>query len=154
MCTHADSLDAFSHKLETSSKSASTVSAEALLSPPSLSAWQQNSAPKTPPRLVSDQLLNIYFQEWAPFYPVVHRPTILKLYDQFTTNPDAIENDKYAPVQLNLIFGVAAISSTVCSSLVSLLEWTVTNTTTIVPCSARSRLFRTQVDFETRCAFS
>ncbi|KAL1960453.1 hypothetical protein VTO42DRAFT_7752 [Malbranchea cinnamomea] len=106
-------IDAFSHKLETSGKSSSTISIEKLLSPPSLSAWErQDAAPKTPPRLVSDQLLNIYLQEWAPFYPVVHRPTILKLYDQYTTNPDSIERDNYASAHLNLIFGIAAVSST------------------------------------------
>ncbi|KMU92103.1 FacB [Coccidioides immitis H538.4] len=65
-----------------------------------------------PPRLVSDQLLNIFFQEWAPLYPVVHRPDILKTYSRYTSNPQSIENDKYALTQLNLIFGIAVVSST------------------------------------------
>jgi hypothetical protein len=69
--------------------------------------------PKTPPRLVSDQLINIFFQEWAPLYPVVHRPTILKLYSHYTTSPEMFQDDKYALALLNLIFGIAAISSTV-----------------------------------------
>lgn len=112
--------DAFFSKLEKSGRSPAAVSVDALLSPPSLSAWKrQDAAPKTPPRLVSDQLLNIFFQEWAPLYPVVHRPAILKLYGRYTTNPDSIEDDKYALAQLNLIFGIAAISSTVCSGTAS-----------------------------------
>ncbi|KAK2746472.1 hypothetical protein FQN57_003098 [Myotisia sp. PD_48] len=106
-------IDSFSSKLEKSGRSASAVSTDALLSPPSLSAWRrQDATPKTPPRLVSDQLLNIFFQEWAPFYPIVHRPAILKVYGRYTINPDSIEDDKYALTQLNLIFGIAAISST------------------------------------------
>ncbi|PGH13967.1 hypothetical protein AJ80_06107 [Polytolypa hystricis UAMH7299] len=107
-------IDAFTHKLENSGKSSSTFSTEALLSPPSVPVWRrQDTVPsKTPPRLVSDQLINIFFQEWAPLYPVVHRPTILKLYGHYTTNPEAFQDDKYALAQLNLIFGIAAISST------------------------------------------
>jgi hypothetical protein len=114
------SLDAFAHKLESSGRSSAAVSTDALLSPPSPSVWQQLQAPtpKTPPRLVSDQLLNIYFQEWAPLYPVVHRPAILKLYSRYTAGTDGIEEDEYALSQLNLIFGIAAISSAVGGILV------------------------------------
>ncbi|KAK2741827.1 hypothetical protein FQN55_008114 [Onygenales sp. PD_40] len=106
-------IDAFANKLENSGRSSSSFSTDALLSPPSLPVWRrQDTAPKTPPRLVSDQLINIFFQEWAPLYPVVHRPTILKIYGQYTNNPNAFEDDKYYLAQLNLIFGIAAISST------------------------------------------
>lgn len=106
--------DAFAHKLESVGKSSATISADALLTPPQSSVvWQPDSTPKTPPRLVSDQLLNIFFQEWAPLYPVVHRPAILKLYSRYTSNPESIEDDRYGLAQLNLIFGIAAISSTV-----------------------------------------
>jgi hypothetical protein len=72
---------------------------------------------------VSDQLLNIYFQEWAPLYPVVHRPAILKLYSRYTASPDGIEEDKYALAQLNLIFGIAAISSAVGGVLVPMNDY-------------------------------
>ncbi|KAI2412513.1 DNA-binding transcription factor cat8 [Ophidiomyces ophidiicola] len=66
-----------------------------------------------PPRLVCDQLLNIFFQEWAPLYPVIHRPTVLKAYTRCATATDPLEHvDPHLLAQLNLIFGIAAISST------------------------------------------
>lgn len=65
-----------------------------------------------PPRLVSDQMVNIFFQEWAPLFPVLHRPTFLKLYEDYTANPESIE-DKHSTAQLNLVFGIAALSAEV-----------------------------------------
>ncbi|KAH7068067.1 fungal-specific transcription factor domain-containing protein [Paraphoma chrysanthemicola] len=65
---------------------------------------------KAPPRLVSDQMINIFFQEWAPLFPVLHRPTFLALYEQYVTNPDVMV-DKKPIAQLNLVFGIAALSS-------------------------------------------
>ncbi|OJD15912.1 hypothetical protein AJ78_03892 [Emergomyces pasteurianus Ep9510] len=107
-------IDAFSNKLEMSGRSASGFSTDVLLPPPSPPIWRhQDVAPKSPPRLVSDQLINIFFQEWAPLYPVIHRPTLLKIYGQYTNNPTAFEDDKYYLAQLNLIFGISAISCTV-----------------------------------------
>ncbi|EDN08508.1 acetate regulatory DNA binding protein FacB [Histoplasma capsulatum] len=106
-------IDAFANKLERSGKSAAGISAEQLLGPPSLPIWaHQDVPPRSPPRLVSDQLINIFFQEWAPLYPVIHRPTLLKIYGQYTNNPAAFEGDPYYLAQLNLIFGISAISST------------------------------------------
>ncbi|KKZ62770.1 hypothetical protein EMCG_02880 [[Emmonsia] crescens] len=106
-------IDAFASKLEMSGRAISGFSTDALLAPPSLPIWRHHdAAPKSPPRLVSDQLINIFFQEWAPLYPVIHRPTILKIYGQYTNDPAAFEDDKYCLAQLNLIFGISAISST------------------------------------------
>lgn len=65
-----------------------------------------------PPRLVSDQMVNIFFQEWAPLFPVLHRPTFLKLYEDYTANPEKVE-DKQAIAQLYLVFGIAALSAEV-----------------------------------------
>lgn len=62
---------------------------------------------------MSDQLINIFFQEWAPLYPVVHRPTILKAYEQYLNNTETLKNDVHAMAQLNLIFAIAALSSNV-----------------------------------------
>ncbi|EFW21027.1 hypothetical protein D8B26_002706 [Coccidioides posadasii str. Silveira] len=105
-------LDAFASKLERSGQSSAHISLDATIPPP-LHTWPlQDSRLKMPPRLVSDQLLNIFFQEWAPLYPVVHRPDILRTYSRYTSNPQSIENDKYALTQLNLIFGIAVVSST------------------------------------------
>lgn len=88
---------------------------------------------KTPPRLVSDQLINIFFQEWAPLYPVVHRPTILKAYGEYLNNSDSLKLDVHVMAQLNLIFGIAALSSRVShcrppsGKAKMLMDWTVAN---------------------------
>ncbi|KAL1655464.1 DNA-binding transcription factor cat8 [Didymella pomorum] len=65
---------------------------------------------KAPPRLVSDQMINIFFQEWAPLFPVLHRPTFLGLYEQYVSNPEEL-TDKKSIAKLNLCFGIAALSS-------------------------------------------
>ncbi|KAF1945892.1 transcriptional activator protein-like protein acu-15 [Clathrospora elynae] len=65
---------------------------------------------KPPPRLVSDQMINIFFQEWAPLFPILHRPTFLTLYEQYVSSPEMM-NDKKSIAQLNLVFGIAALSS-------------------------------------------
>ncbi|KAF2748888.1 transcriptional activator protein-like protein acu-15 [Sporormia fimetaria CBS 119925] len=65
---------------------------------------------KAPPRLVSDQMINIFFQEWAPLFPVLHRPTFLALYEQYVASPDSMA-DKKSIAKLNLVFGIAALSS-------------------------------------------
>ncbi|KAI2480830.1 C6 transcription factor FacB [Pyrenophora tritici-repentis] len=65
---------------------------------------------KAPPRLISDQMINIFFQEWAPLFPVLHRPAFLILYEQYVASPDTM-SDKKAIAQLNLVFGIAALSS-------------------------------------------
>lgn len=55
-------------------------------------------------------MINIFFQEWAPLYPVVHRPTILKAYEQYLST-DSLQGGKHDLAQLNLIFGTAALTS-------------------------------------------
>ena len=67
---------------------------------------------KAPPRLVSDQMINIFLQEWSPLFPVFHRPTFLKLYEDYVANPEGL-NDSHAIAQLNLVFGIAALSAEV-----------------------------------------
>lgn len=73
-----------------------------------------NQALKIPSRFLTDQLINIFFQEWAPMYPVVHRSAILKAYELFLNNAESLEKDVAALAQLNLIFGIAALSSDAC----------------------------------------
>ncbi|KAJ9268749.1 transcriptional regulator family: Fungal Specific TF [Paecilomyces variotii] len=105
-------VDVFTSKLEENGQSASSFSTQELTSsPPMISYPVLDQTIKTPPRLVSDQLINIFFQEWAPLYPVVHRPTILKTYDHYLTDADSLSSNKYAAAQLNLIFGIAALSA-------------------------------------------
>jgi hypothetical protein len=64
-------------------------------------------------------MINIFFQEWAPLFPVLHRPTFLALYDQYVTSPDTVA-DKKSIAQLNLVFGIAALSSDVRILIISL----------------------------------
>ncbi|KAI4728970.1 hypothetical protein E4T49_03201 [Aureobasidium sp. EXF-10728] len=65
---------------------------------------------KAPARLESDQLIGVFFQEWAPLFPILHRPTFLELYQSYMSAPEnVIDNCSHA--QLNLVFGIAALSS-------------------------------------------
>jgi hypothetical protein len=57
-------------------------------------------------------MINIFFQEWAPLFPVLHRPTFLALYEQYVSSPDTMV-EKKSITQLNLVFGIAALSSDV-----------------------------------------
>ncbi|KAJ5588406.1 hypothetical protein N7537_011084 [Penicillium hordei] len=104
--------DVFTNKLVSEGKSATKVPTGALTALPTLVVQGVPNQPvKTPPRLVSDQLINIFFQEWAPLYPVVHRPTILKAYEQYLNNYETLQRNPHVMAQLNLIFGIAALSS-------------------------------------------
>jgi hypothetical protein len=65
---------------------------------------------RVPPRLFSDRCVNIYFQEWAPLFPVIHKPTFLRVYEEFVADPEKVKsNHKLA--QLYLVFGIAALST-------------------------------------------
>ncbi|THW68624.1 hypothetical protein D6D25_01297 [Aureobasidium pullulans] len=65
---------------------------------------------KAPARLESDQLIGIFFQEWAPLFPILHRPSFLELYQSYMSAPEKII-DNCSHAQLNLVFGIAALSS-------------------------------------------
>lgn len=54
-------------------------------------------------------MVNIFFQEWAPLFPILHRPTFLTLYEEYTASPESV-TDKTSLALLNLVFGLAAIS--------------------------------------------
>ncbi len=69
-------------------------------------------ASRVPSRMVSDQMINIFFQEWAPLFPVVHRPTVLKVYADYVSEPESVKNNHSLAI-LNLIFGIAALSAEV-----------------------------------------
>ncbi|MCJ1285635.1 hypothetical protein MMC26_004976 [Xylographa opegraphella] len=119
-------VDAFKSKLQESGKANSTFDSKAFFKPNSrlmlttpLTATQSDSGSvkhvgsegsKVPPRLLSDQMINVFFQEWAPLFPVLHRPTFLKLYGEYVANPASIK-DPHSIAQLHLVFGIAALSS-------------------------------------------
>lgn len=54
-------------------------------------------------------MVNTFFQEWAPLFPAVHRPTLLKLYQQYIADPTSIEDTRDI-AQLNLIFCIGAVA--------------------------------------------
>jgi len=65
---------------------------------------------RIPPRLFSDRCVNVYFQEWAPLFPVLHKPTFLHVYEEFVADPEKVKsNHKLA--QLYLVFNIAGLSS-------------------------------------------
>lgn len=106
-------VDAFKRRIQESGKSLAGFNTEAFLNIqpnssrkvlPSLSTLG-----KAPPRLFSDRCVNVFFQEWAPLFPVLHKPTFLRLYEEYMANPEQVKsNHKLA--QLHLVFTIAALS--------------------------------------------
>ena len=78
-------------------------------STPSADHQAKHKPPRAPPRLLSDQLINIFFQEWAPLFPILHRPTFLNIYTNYVADPEGCE-DQHSIAQLNLLFCIAAQS--------------------------------------------
>ena len=56
---------------------------------------------------------DLFFQEWQPLLPILHRPTFLKIYEQYLAGPEAgnWQNNKQSIAQLFLIFEISALSS-------------------------------------------
>jgi len=64
---------------------------------------------RVPPRLFSDRCVNVYFQEWSPLFPVLHKPNFLRVYEEFSADPDKVKNH-HKLAQLYLVFCIAALS--------------------------------------------
>ncbi|KAF2015057.1 transcriptional activator protein-like protein acu-15 [Aaosphaeria arxii CBS 175.79] len=107
-------VEAFKQRAQETGRSCSDVNSGVFFGAGSKSSVTQSPkraiSYKAPPRLVSDQMVNIFFQEWAPVFPVLHRPTFLTLYEEYVASPDSL-TDKKSIAQLNLVFGIAALSS-------------------------------------------
>jgi hypothetical protein len=109
-------IEAFKHKVQESGRSTADIDTDHLLATSFKKGTDSPARPsspvvwKAPPRLISDQLVNIFFQEWAPLFPVLHRPTFLTLYEKYVANSEAV-TDITAIAQLNLVFGIAALSN-------------------------------------------
>ena len=108
-------IEAFKHKSREKGRGVDDIDTDRLLqgSIKKLDTSADAEAPvvfKAPPRALSDQLINIFFQEWAPLFPILHRPTFLGLYEKYVADTDSV-TDKAEIAQLNLVFGIAALSS-------------------------------------------
>lgn len=64
---------------------------------------------RVPPRLFSDRCVNVFFQEWAPLFPVLHKPTFLVIYEEFAADPEKVKSH-HKLAQLYLVFSIAALS--------------------------------------------
>lgn len=111
--------DALEIKVRESGKAVSNLKAElffmATKAPTtSRGTLQSITTTKAPPRLVSDQLVNIFFQEWAPLFPILHRPTFLTTYADYLARPDRVEGQQSIAL-LHLVFSIAAVSAEVMS---------------------------------------
>ncbi|KAL2037437.1 hypothetical protein N7G274_009922 [Stereocaulon virgatum] len=107
-------VDTFKAKAQESGKPCSEFKTSVFFTPrkkdASITRRSLSAASKVPSRMVSDHMVNIFFQEWAPLFPILHKPTALKVYTDYVTDPSSVK-DKHSIAQLNLIFGIAALSA-------------------------------------------
>lgn len=106
-------VETFKRKLQERGSSCSDFNTEAFLHTQGCHPLVAQETPvtmKVPPRLFSDRCVNVYFQEWAPLFPVLHKPTFLRIYEEFVAEPERVKNN-HKLAQLHLVFGVAALSS-------------------------------------------
>ncbi|KAM0255147.1 hypothetical protein ACHAQJ_006070 [Trichoderma viride] len=100
-------------KMQDSGKPCSDFTPDAFLhiqgSTPLVSEMTEQSS-KVPPRLFSDRCVNVFFQEWAPLFPVLHKPTFLRIYEEFVNDPERVKGN-YKLAQLYLVFSLAGLSS-------------------------------------------
>ncbi|KAG6020027.1 Transcriptional activator protein acu-15 [Claviceps citrina] len=65
---------------------------------------------RLPPRIFSDRCVNVYFQEVAPLFPVLHKPSFLRIYEEFVSDAEKVQC-RYKIAQLYLVFCIAGLSS-------------------------------------------
>lgn len=104
----------FKRKLQETGKPSNDFNPEAFLHvqgcPPLAPDAPDPQASRVPPRLFSDRCVNVFFQEWAPLFPVLHKLTFLATYDEFVTDPEKIKCS-YKVAQLYLVFSIAGLSA-------------------------------------------
>jgi hypothetical protein len=103
------SQDAFKRKIQESGKSCAGFNTEAFLNTPEDAPTKMVTS-TIPPRLFSDRCVNIFLQEWAPLFPILHRPTFLRIYAEYVADPTAMK-DNHKLAQLHLVFAIAGLSS-------------------------------------------
>ncbi|KAK4191595.1 fungal-specific transcription factor domain-containing protein [Podospora australis] len=106
-------IESFKRKIQENGKSCTDFNPEAFLHIQGcypLTQKKLSSSMTVPPRLFSDRCVNVYFQEWSPLFPVLHKPTFLRVYEEFVADPDKVKNN-HKLAQLYLVFSIAALSS-------------------------------------------
>ncbi|KAK9415676.1 putative Transcriptional activator protein acu-15 [Seiridium unicorne] len=106
-------IETFKRKIQENGKSCSDFNPEAFLHIQGcypLVTQSPTSSMKIPPRLFTDRCVNIYFQEWAPLFPVLHKPTFLRIYEEFVADAEKLKSH-HKIAQLYLVFSIAALSS-------------------------------------------
>jgi hypothetical protein len=105
-------IETFKRRIQESGKSCSDFNPESFLHIQGcypLVAKTPSQTIRLPPRLFSDRCVNVYFQEWAPLFPVLHKPSFLRVYEEFVADPEKVKsNHKLA--QLYLVFSIASLS--------------------------------------------
>ncbi|RMZ89757.1 hypothetical protein DV736_g3021, partial [Chaetothyriales sp. CBS 134916] len=111
--TTAAFIEAFERKAQEHIKLPQSISAAALLHGSQSPKAVSHHPPRTPPRLQSDQYINLFFQEWQPLLPILHRPTFLRVYEQYLAGHDTSkwQSNRHAIAQLFLIFEISALSA-------------------------------------------
>lgn len=72
--------------------------------------------------MFSDKCVNVFFQEWSPLFPVLHKATFLRTYEEYVAKPEDVV-DPHKIAQLNLVFAIAGPSVDVAdSALIELCE--------------------------------
>jgi hypothetical protein len=105
-------IEAFKRRMQESGKSCNDFNPEAFLHVQGCLPLVPNAAElevKPPPRLFSDRCVNVYFQEWAPLFPILHKPTFLGIYEEFVADPDKVRGS-HKIAQLHLVFCLAGLS--------------------------------------------
>ncbi|KAF7887589.1 hypothetical protein EAF00_009883 [Botryotinia globosa] len=106
-------VDICTRKIQDSGKSSVGFDTETFLNPQNKSTSLSTITPApsfAPPRLFSDKCLNVFFQEWAPLFPVIHKHSFLTLYDEYSSNPHQVK-DQHKLAQLHLVFSIAGLST-------------------------------------------
>ncbi|KFX92254.1 hypothetical protein V490_05484 [Pseudogymnoascus sp. VKM F-3557] len=105
-------VDAFKRKLRDTGKSCSGYNLGAFLAPREepVTSRSSSNGPNIPPRMFSDRCINIFWQEHAPLFPVLHKPTFLRLYEEYIADPEQMVDDQKL-AELHLVFSIAGFSS-------------------------------------------